>query len=110
MISGSSVESCAIFLLSLFTSSDSHKSGSRHYMCSGNNTFLSSGLLIKRFELGLFFCEQDLTGLEQMLINCSKTLPTNQTQLHTVNPTQEAYYDPGMVREPPSTALFLHRQ
>lgn len=43
---------------------------------------------------------QDLTGLEQMLINCSKTLPTNLTQLHTVNPTQEAYYDPSM---PPVT-------
>lgn len=47
--------------------------------------------------------EQDLTGLEQMLINCSKTLPANQTELHTVNPTQEAYYDPGMVREPSSS-------
>lgn len=42
---------------------------------------------------------QDLTGLEQMLINCSKTLPTNLTQLHTVNPTQEAYYDPSMVSQ-----------
>lgn len=42
---------------------------------------------------------QDLTGLEQMLINCSKTLPTNLTQLHLVNPTQEAYYDPSMVRD-----------
>lgn len=45
---------------------------------------------------GLF---QDLTGLEQMLINCSKTLPTNLTQLHMVNPTQEAYYDPSMVSQ-----------
>uniref|UniRef100_A0A8C9TWP1 N-acetylglucosamine-1-phosphotransferase subunits alpha/beta n=1 Tax=Scleropages formosus TaxID=113540 RepID=A0A8C9TWP1_SCLFO len=43
---------------------------------------------------------QDLTGLEQMLINCSKTLPTNLTQLNMVNPTQEAYYDPSM---PPVT-------
>ncbi|KAM8908381.1 N-acetylglucosamine-1-phosphotransferase subunits alpha/beta isoform 2-T2 [Spinachia spinachia] len=43
---------------------------------------------------------QDLTGLEQMLINCSKTLPANLTQLHLVNPTQEAYYDPSM---PPVT-------
>lgn len=42
---------------------------------------------------------QDLTGLEQMLINCSKTLPTNLTQLHMVNPTQEAYYDPSMVSQ-----------
>lgn len=47
----------------------------------------------------IFFCDmvQDLTSLEQMLINCSKTLPTNLTQLHLVNPTQEAYYDPSMV-------------
>ncbi|KAL4612671.1 N-acetylglucosamine-1-phosphotransferase subunits alpha/beta [Arapaima gigas] len=43
---------------------------------------------------------QDLTGLEQMLINCSKTLPINLTQLHMINPTQEAYYDPSM---PPVT-------
>ncbi|XP_044041995.1 N-acetylglucosamine-1-phosphotransferase subunits alpha/beta isoform X1 [Siniperca chuatsi] len=49
---------------------------------------------------------QDLTGLEQMLINCSKTLPTNLTQLHLMNPTQEAYYDPSM---PPVTkGLILH--
>ncbi|XP_061570487.1 N-acetylglucosamine-1-phosphotransferase subunits alpha/beta [Cololabis saira] len=49
---------------------------------------------------------QDLTGLEQMLINCSKTLPTNLTQLHLVNPTQEAYYDPSM---PPVTkGLVVH--
>uniref|UniRef100_A0A3B3ZEF4 N-acetylglucosamine-1-phosphotransferase subunits alpha/beta n=1 Tax=Periophthalmus magnuspinnatus TaxID=409849 RepID=A0A3B3ZEF4_9GOBI len=39
---------------------------------------------------------QDLTSLEQMLINCSKTLPTNLTLLHLVKPTQEAYYDPSM--------------
>ncbi|CAN9508420.1 unnamed protein product [Ophioblennius macclurei] len=49
---------------------------------------------------------QDLTGLEQMLINCSKTLPMNLTQLHLVSPTQEAYYDPSM---PPVTkGLVLH--
>ncbi|XP_029017081.1 N-acetylglucosamine-1-phosphotransferase subunits alpha/beta [Betta splendens] len=49
---------------------------------------------------------QDLTGLEQMLINCSKTLPSNLTQLHLANPTQEAYYDPSM---PPVTkGLILH--
>ncbi|XP_022527419.2 N-acetylglucosamine-1-phosphotransferase subunits alpha/beta [Astyanax mexicanus] len=49
---------------------------------------------------------QDLTGLEQMLINCSKALPTNQTLLHIVNPTQEAYYDPSM---PPVTkGLVIH--
>nr|XP_057934374.1 N-acetylglucosamine-1-phosphotransferase subunits alpha/beta-like [Doryrhamphus excisus] len=49
---------------------------------------------------------QDLTGLEQMLINCSKTLPRNLTQVHLVNPTQEAYYDHSM---PPVTkGLILH--
>ncbi|XP_067111161.1 N-acetylglucosamine-1-phosphotransferase subunits alpha/beta isoform X3 [Osmerus mordax] len=49
---------------------------------------------------------QDLTGLEQMLINCSKMLPANLTQLHMVNPTQEAYYDPSM---PPVTkGLVIH--
>ncbi|XP_062850182.1 N-acetylglucosamine-1-phosphotransferase subunits alpha/beta [Trichomycterus rosablanca] len=49
---------------------------------------------------------QDLTGLEQMLINCSRNLPTNQTQLHMVNPTQETYYDPSM---PPVTkGLVIH--
>uniref|UniRef100_A0A8C7ZGM1 N-acetylglucosamine-1-phosphotransferase subunits alpha/beta n=1 Tax=Oryzias sinensis TaxID=183150 RepID=A0A8C7ZGM1_9TELE len=49
---------------------------------------------------------QDLTSLEQMLINCSKTLPTNLTQLDLVSPTQEAYYDPSM---PPVTkGLILH--
>ncbi|XP_047245419.1 N-acetylglucosamine-1-phosphotransferase subunits alpha/beta isoform X1 [Girardinichthys multiradiatus] len=49
---------------------------------------------------------QDLTGLEQMLINCSKTLPTNLTHLHLVSPTQEAYYDPNMV--PVTKGLVLH--
>ncbi|KAF7701832.1 N-acetylglucosamine-1-phosphotransferase subunits alpha/beta [Silurus meridionalis] len=49
---------------------------------------------------------QDLTGLEQMLINCSKFLPSSQTNLHMVNPTQETYYDPGM---PPVTkGLVIH--
>uniref|UniRef100_A0A4W3IHP4 N-acetylglucosamine-1-phosphotransferase subunits alpha/beta n=1 Tax=Callorhinchus milii TaxID=7868 RepID=A0A4W3IHP4_CALMI len=43
---------------------------------------------------------QDLTSLEQMLINCSKTLPTNVTQINRVHPTQEAYYDPHL---PPVT-------
>ncbi|KAL2309332.1 hypothetical protein Nmel_005526 [Mimus melanotis] len=43
---------------------------------------------------------QDLTGLEQMLINCSKTLPANITQIHVIPPTQEAYYDPNL---PPVT-------
>ncbi|XP_015338340.1 N-acetylglucosamine-1-phosphotransferase subunits alpha/beta isoform X1 [Marmota marmota marmota] len=43
---------------------------------------------------------QDLTGLEHMLINCSKTLPANVTQLNHIPPTQEAYYDPNL---PPVT-------
>ncbi|XP_051472049.1 N-acetylglucosamine-1-phosphotransferase subunits alpha/beta isoform X4 [Apus apus] len=43
---------------------------------------------------------QDLTGLEQMLINCSKSLPANVTQIHVIPPTQEAYYDPNL---PPVT-------
>ncbi|XP_067906254.1 N-acetylglucosamine-1-phosphotransferase subunits alpha/beta isoform X2 [Heterodontus francisci] len=43
---------------------------------------------------------QDLTGLEQMLINCSKMLSTNATQIDRVPPTQEAYYDPNL---PPVT-------
>uniref|UniRef100_A0A4W4GL23 N-acetylglucosamine-1-phosphotransferase subunits alpha/beta n=1 Tax=Electrophorus electricus TaxID=8005 RepID=A0A4W4GL23_ELEEL len=51
---------------------------------------------------------QDLTSLEQMLINCSKALPSNQTQLHMVSPTQESYYDPNM---PPVTkGLVIHCQ
>uniref|UniRef100_A0A8C5BC48 N-acetylglucosamine-1-phosphotransferase subunits alpha/beta n=1 Tax=Gadus morhua TaxID=8049 RepID=A0A8C5BC48_GADMO len=49
---------------------------------------------------------QDLTSLEQMLINCSKTLPSNLTQLDAVSPSQESYYDPSM---PPVTkGLVLH--
>lgn len=32
-----------------------------------------------------------------MLINCSKMLPTNITQLSNIPPTQEAYYDPNLV-------------
>ncbi|CAL8242535.1 unnamed protein product [Merluccius merluccius] len=49
---------------------------------------------------------QDLTSLEQMLINCSKTLPSNVTQLDLVSPSQESYYDPSM---PPVTkGLVLH--
>ncbi|XP_071584262.1 N-acetylglucosamine-1-phosphotransferase subunits alpha/beta isoform X3 [Heliangelus exortis] len=43
---------------------------------------------------------QDLTGLEQMLINCSKSLPANITQINVIPPTQEAYYDPNL---PPVT-------
>ncbi|XP_043943686.1 N-acetylglucosamine-1-phosphotransferase subunits alpha/beta isoform X2 [Protopterus annectens] len=43
---------------------------------------------------------QDLTSLEHMLINCSKVLPPNITQVDSVSPTQEAYYDPNL---PPVT-------
>lgn len=47
---------------------------------------------------------QDLTGLEHMLINCSKTLPANVTQLNHIPPTQEAYYDPNL---PPVTKSLV---
>uniref|UniRef100_A0A8C0LIS4 N-acetylglucosamine-1-phosphotransferase subunits alpha/beta n=1 Tax=Canis lupus dingo TaxID=286419 RepID=A0A8C0LIS4_CANLU len=47
---------------------------------------------------------QDLTGLEHMLINCSKMLPANITQLNSVPPTQEAYYDPNL---PPVTKSLV---
>ena len=55
----------------------------------------------------VWVCVQDLTSLEQMLINCSKTLPSNLTQLDAVSPSQESYYDPSMVRpaQQPGTAL-----
>ncbi|XP_042324994.1 N-acetylglucosamine-1-phosphotransferase subunits alpha/beta isoform X2 [Sceloporus undulatus] len=47
---------------------------------------------------------QDLTGLEHMLINCSKSLPVNITQINIIPPTQEAYYDPNL---PPVTKNLL---
>ncbi|XP_066212656.1 N-acetylglucosamine-1-phosphotransferase subunits alpha/beta isoform X1 [Saccopteryx leptura] len=47
---------------------------------------------------------QDLTGLEHMLINCSKMLPANITQLSNIPPTQEAYYDPNL---PPVTKSLV---
>ncbi|XP_058597601.1 N-acetylglucosamine-1-phosphotransferase subunits alpha/beta isoform X2 [Neofelis nebulosa] len=47
---------------------------------------------------------QDLTGLEHMLINCSKMLPANITQLSSIPPTQEAYYDPNL---PPVTKSLV---
>lgn len=47
---------------------------------------------------------QDLTGLEHMLINCSKILPSNVTQLNNIPPTQEAYYDPNL---PPVTKSLV---
>ncbi|XP_068951346.1 N-acetylglucosamine-1-phosphotransferase subunits alpha/beta isoform X1 [Petaurus breviceps papuanus] len=47
---------------------------------------------------------QDLTGLEHMLINCSKMLPTNVTQINNIPPTQEAYYDPNL---PPVTKSLV---
>lgn len=47
---------------------------------------------------------QDLTGLEHMLINCSKMLPANITQLSNIPATQEAYYDPNL---PPVTKSLV---
>ncbi|XP_029455565.1 N-acetylglucosamine-1-phosphotransferase subunits alpha/beta-like isoform X2 [Rhinatrema bivittatum] len=47
---------------------------------------------------------QDLTGLEHMLINCSKTLPSSITQTDALPPTQEAYYDPNL---PPVTKQLI---
>ncbi|XP_040840247.1 N-acetylglucosamine-1-phosphotransferase subunits alpha/beta isoform X1 [Ochotona curzoniae] len=47
---------------------------------------------------------QDLTSLEHMLINCSKMLPANITQLSNIAPTQEAYYDPNL---PPVTKSLV---
>ncbi|XP_029061526.1 N-acetylglucosamine-1-phosphotransferase subunits alpha/beta isoform X4 [Monodon monoceros] len=47
---------------------------------------------------------QDLTGLEHVLINCSKMLPANITQLNNIPPTQEAYYDPNL---PPVTKSLV---
>ncbi|XP_037702598.1 N-acetylglucosamine-1-phosphotransferase subunits alpha/beta isoform X2 [Choloepus didactylus] len=47
---------------------------------------------------------QDLTGLEHMLINCSKTLPANITRLNSIAPTQEVYYDPNL---PPVTKSLV---
>ncbi|XP_048356712.1 N-acetylglucosamine-1-phosphotransferase subunits alpha/beta isoform X2 [Sphaerodactylus townsendi] len=47
---------------------------------------------------------QDLTSLEQMLINCSKSLPVNITHINIIPPTQEAYYDPNL---PPVTKNLL---
>ncbi|XP_056430538.1 N-acetylglucosamine-1-phosphotransferase subunits alpha/beta [Hyla sarda] len=43
---------------------------------------------------------QDLTGLEHMLINCSKTLQLNSTLDSVAPATQESYYDPNL---PPVT-------
>ncbi|XP_040263582.1 N-acetylglucosamine-1-phosphotransferase subunits alpha/beta [Bufo bufo] len=39
---------------------------------------------------------QDLTGLEHMLINCSKTLQLNSTEDLIAPATQESYYDPNL--------------
>ncbi|XP_016078692.1 PREDICTED: N-acetylglucosamine-1-phosphotransferase subunits alpha/beta isoform X1 [Miniopterus natalensis] len=47
---------------------------------------------------------QDLTGLEHMLINCSKMLPANITRLSNIPTTQEAYYDPNL---PPVTKSLV---
>ncbi|KAM3926344.1 N-acetylglucosamine-1-phosphotransferase subunits alpha/beta [Leptodactylus fuscus] len=49
---------------------------------------------------------QDLTGLEHMLINCSKTLQLNGTEESIAPTTQESYYDPNL---PPVTKqLVIH--
>ncbi|XP_018412134.1 PREDICTED: N-acetylglucosamine-1-phosphotransferase subunits alpha/beta [Nanorana parkeri] len=47
---------------------------------------------------------QDLTGLEHMLINCSKTVQFNNTETVFIPATQESYYDPNM---PPVTKQLL---
>ncbi|XP_063783880.1 N-acetylglucosamine-1-phosphotransferase subunits alpha/beta isoform X2 [Pseudophryne corroboree] len=43
---------------------------------------------------------QDLTGLEHLLINCSKSLQLNSTEDSFASTTQESYYDPNL---PPVT-------
>uniref|UniRef100_A0A6I8S132 N-acetylglucosamine-1-phosphotransferase subunits alpha/beta n=1 Tax=Xenopus tropicalis TaxID=8364 RepID=A0A6I8S132_XENTR len=48
---------------------------------------------------------QDLTSLEQMLINCSKSIQHNSTDEGVVPPTQESYYDPNL--PPVSKVLVL---
>ncbi|KAM4037761.1 N-acetylglucosamine-1-phosphotransferase subunits alpha/beta [Anomaloglossus baeobatrachus] len=47
---------------------------------------------------------QDLTGLEHMLINCSKTLQLNSTGESIAPATQESYYDPNL---PPVTKQLV---
>lgn len=47
---------------------------------------------------------QDLTGLEHMLINCSKTLQLNSTEHSMAPATQESYYDPNL---PPVTKQLV---
>ncbi|KAM4746784.1 N-acetylglucosamine-1-phosphotransferase subunits alpha/beta [Rhinophrynus dorsalis] len=47
---------------------------------------------------------QDLTGLEHMLINCSKTIQFNSSQEGVVPATQESYYDPNL---PPVTKTLV---
>ncbi|XP_075712804.1 N-acetylglucosamine-1-phosphotransferase subunits alpha/beta isoform X2 [Rhinoderma darwinii] len=47
---------------------------------------------------------QDLTGLEHMLINCSKTLHLNSTEGSIAPATQESYYDPNL---PPVTKQLV---
>ncbi|XP_069620379.1 N-acetylglucosamine-1-phosphotransferase subunits alpha/beta isoform X2 [Ranitomeya imitator] len=47
---------------------------------------------------------QDLTGLEHMLINCSKTLQLNSTGESVAPATQESYYDPNL---PPVTKQLV---
>ncbi|KAM8974255.1 N-acetylglucosamine-1-phosphotransferase subunits alpha/beta isoform 2-T2 [Pelodytes ibericus] len=47
---------------------------------------------------------QDLTGLEHMLINCSKSIQLNSTQDVVAPTTQESYYDPNL---PPVTKQLV---
>lgn len=47
---------------------------------------------------------QDLTGLEHMLINCSKALQLNNTENSIAPATQESYYDPNL---PPVTKQLV---
>ncbi|XP_053318720.1 N-acetylglucosamine-1-phosphotransferase subunits alpha/beta [Spea bombifrons] len=47
---------------------------------------------------------QDLTGLEHILINCSRTIQLNSTQEGIAPSTQESYYDPNL---PPVTKQLV---
>eukprot|EP00058_Branchiostoma_floridae_P023700 XP_002609190.1 hypothetical protein BRAFLDRAFT_125953 [Branchiostoma floridae] len=51
---------------------------------------------------------QHLTQLEQILINCSASLPKNLTEPATIPPTQEHYYEPRMPLVTRSLVLHCH--
>ncbi|XP_078683763.1 N-acetylglucosamine-1-phosphotransferase subunits alpha/beta-like isoform X1 [Branchiostoma floridae x Branchiostoma belcheri] len=51
---------------------------------------------------------QHLTQLEQILINCSASLPKNLTEPATIPPTQEHYYEPRMPLVTKSLVLHCH--